>query len=190
MQEMQVLSLGWQDPLKKVMTTYSSILAWRISCTEEPGRLQSIGSQRVNTTEQLSTHKPRTHPTPPEPVLQSGCQLLCPGLWKQRLFSCPSLSFPLPDTVSCCLVRKKTNHFGNVMSERGAFKIIFNLILVSVSSWVIPKKSSPSANKAALNLYLILNLLPVRLYFFFEVYRYFVESLQIQQCDSHLMRFR
>ena len=72
MQEMQVLSLGWEDPLQKVMTTYSSILAWSISWTEELGGLHSIGSQIVNTTEQLSTHRPCTHPTPPVPVLQSG----------------------------------------------------------------------------------------------------------------------
>ena len=71
---------------------------------------------------------------------------------ENRFFSCPSLSFPIPDTVSCSLFRKKTNSFRNVMSERGAFKIIFNLSPVSVSSWVIPKEFSPSANKAALNL--------------------------------------
>ena len=39
MQETQVLSLGWEDPLEKEIATYSSILAWRISCTEEPGGL-------------------------------------------------------------------------------------------------------------------------------------------------------
>ena len=44
---MQVRSLGWKDALEKDMVTYSSILAWRITWTEEPGRLQSIGSQRV-----------------------------------------------------------------------------------------------------------------------------------------------
>ena len=40
-------SLGWEDPLEKGMATSSSILAWRIPWTEEPGRLQSMGSQRV-----------------------------------------------------------------------------------------------------------------------------------------------
>ena len=44
---MQVKSLGQVDALEGGMTTHSSILAWRISWTEEPGRLQSIGSQRV-----------------------------------------------------------------------------------------------------------------------------------------------
>ena len=47
MQEIRVHSLGWEDPLEKGMATHSSILAWRITWTEEPGRLQSIGSQRV-----------------------------------------------------------------------------------------------------------------------------------------------
>jgi len=46
-QETWVLSLGWEDPLEKEMATYSSILAWRISWTEELDGLQSMGSQRV-----------------------------------------------------------------------------------------------------------------------------------------------
>ena len=46
-QETWVRSLGWEDPLEKEMATHSSILAWRIPWTEKPGRLQSIGSQRV-----------------------------------------------------------------------------------------------------------------------------------------------
>ena len=45
--ETQVKSLDWEDSLEKGMTTHSSILAWRIPWTEEPGRLQSMGSQRV-----------------------------------------------------------------------------------------------------------------------------------------------
>ena len=47
MQEMWVQSLDREDPLKKGIATLSSILAWRIAWTEEPGRLQSMGSQRV-----------------------------------------------------------------------------------------------------------------------------------------------
>ena len=46
-QEMQVQSLGQEDPLEKKMAIYSSILVWRIPWTEEPGRLQTMGSQRV-----------------------------------------------------------------------------------------------------------------------------------------------
>ena len=47
MQETQIQSLGWEDTLQKGMTTHSSILAWRIPWTEQPGELQSVGSQRV-----------------------------------------------------------------------------------------------------------------------------------------------
>ena len=47
MQEIQVQSLGWEDLLEKEMATHSTILAWKIPWMEEPGRLQSMGSQRV-----------------------------------------------------------------------------------------------------------------------------------------------
>ena len=45
MQETRVQFLGWEDPLKKAMATHSSIFAWRIPWREEPGKLQSMGSQ-------------------------------------------------------------------------------------------------------------------------------------------------
>ena len=47
MQETQVQSLGWKDPLEKGMATHSNILAWKIPRTEEPGELESMGLQRV-----------------------------------------------------------------------------------------------------------------------------------------------
>ena len=47
MQETWVLSLAQEDPLEKEMATHSSILAWKIPWTEKPGRLQSMGLQRV-----------------------------------------------------------------------------------------------------------------------------------------------
>ena len=47
---MWVQSLGWDDPLEEEMATNSNILAWRIPWTEDPGGLQSMGLQRVNTT--------------------------------------------------------------------------------------------------------------------------------------------
>ena len=47
MWETQIRSLGWEDPLEKGMATHSSILAWRIPWTKDPGRLQSMGLQRV-----------------------------------------------------------------------------------------------------------------------------------------------
>jgi len=50
MQEMQVWSLGREDPLEKEMAIHSSILAWEIPLTEEPGGLQSMGLQKTGTT--------------------------------------------------------------------------------------------------------------------------------------------
>ena len=47
MQETWVQSVSWEDPLEKGMSTHFSILAWSIAWTEEPGRLQSMGSQRA-----------------------------------------------------------------------------------------------------------------------------------------------
>ena len=47
MWETRVQSLGWEDPLEKEMAIHSSTIAWKILWTEEPGRLQSMGSQRV-----------------------------------------------------------------------------------------------------------------------------------------------
>ena len=49
MPETQVQSLGWEDLLEKEMATHYSILAWKIQWTEEPGRLQSMGSQESDT---------------------------------------------------------------------------------------------------------------------------------------------
>ena len=50
MQEMWVQPLGLEDPLEKEMATHASILAWEIPWTEEPGRLQFMGSQKSDTT--------------------------------------------------------------------------------------------------------------------------------------------
>ena len=58
MQETQVQSLGWKDPLDEGRATYSSILSWRIPWTEEPGGLQSMGSQRVGCDWATNTYLP------------------------------------------------------------------------------------------------------------------------------------
>ena len=60
MQETWVRSLGWEDPLEKGMATHPSILAWRIPWREEPGRLQSMGSQRIGYNGAAHTHT-KTH---------------------------------------------------------------------------------------------------------------------------------
>ena len=56
MWETWVRALGWEDPLKKEMAIHSSTTAWKIAWTEEPRRLQSMGSQRADTTERLHFH--------------------------------------------------------------------------------------------------------------------------------------
>ena len=56
MQDTRVWFLGWEDPLEKEMATHSSILAWRIPWTEEPGGVQSMGSQESDMTKQLNYH--------------------------------------------------------------------------------------------------------------------------------------
>ena len=54
--ENQIQSLGREDPLEKGMATHSSILGWRIPWTEEPGGLQCVGLQKLDTTERLNHH--------------------------------------------------------------------------------------------------------------------------------------
>ena len=64
MQETWVPSLGWEDPLEEGMATYSSILAWRIPWTEEPGGYGPQGRKELDMTEQL-THTQKTLSTEP-----------------------------------------------------------------------------------------------------------------------------
>ena len=56
MQETQVWFLGQEDPLEKGMATHSSILSWEIPWTEEPGGLQSMGSQKIRLDQASNTH--------------------------------------------------------------------------------------------------------------------------------------
>ena len=58
MQETWVQSLGQEDHLEKEMETHSSILVWKIPWTQEPGRLQSVGSQESDMTERLNNNRP------------------------------------------------------------------------------------------------------------------------------------
>ena len=83
MQETRVRSLGREDPLEKEMTTHSSTLAWKIPWTEEPGRLQSMGSQRVRHDWAMSLSLSYT---------QYISQLLYPSIcwWILRLLPCLS----------------------------------------------------------------------------------------------------
>ena len=74
-QETRVQFLGWEDPLEKEMATHSSSLAWRIPWAEEPGRLQSMGMQELDTAWRLAP----THSKPIVGQLHHYC--VCPCLW-------------------------------------------------------------------------------------------------------------
>ena len=95
MRETWAQSLVLEDPLEKGMTTHSSILAWKILWTEEPGRLQSMGSQRIwhdwvtsTFTKQESEVKPRMRHVLREPVLQAQLsRALCLVAFLQKVYS-------------------------------------------------------------------------------------------------------
>ena len=77
MQKMQVRSLGQEDPLEKELATQSSIFAWRIPWTEEPGRLQSMGSKKsldLATKQQISSTRVTSLTCFINPVVASLCE--------------------------------------------------------------------------------------------------------------------
>ena len=75
MQETWVQSLGWEDPLEKGKATHSSILVWRIPWTEEPGGLQSTGSQRVRHDRETNTFPTQPNHSAIHLKLTERCQL-------------------------------------------------------------------------------------------------------------------
>ena len=98
MQETQVQFLGREDLLEKEMATHSHILAWRILWTEEPGRLQSVGSQESDMTEQLNYYSVQFIS-----VAQS-CPTLCNPWSCNTQPPCPSPTSGV-DSNSCPLSR-------------------------------------------------------------------------------------
>ena len=87
-QETQIWYLGQKDPLEKEIATCSSILAWRIPRTEEPGKLHSMGSQELDTTERLIfslslLDNPETIPSTPGPV-HGKTVFHKTSLWRQK----------------------------------------------------------------------------------------------------------
>ena len=86
MRETWVQSLGWEDPLEEGMAIYSSILAWRMPWTEEPGGLQSMGSQRVGQTERLSTQSLQAMSSPTLPIYSCCLFFQIKFYWNAVLF--------------------------------------------------------------------------------------------------------
>ena len=98
---MQAQSLGQEDPLEKEMTTLSHILIWRIPWTEEPGRLQSMGSESQTWLKQLSMHTQQ-----PIPQLQGSLALF------QKYTLMPSVSsFPASQPTSPSQLQAQNGHF-------------------------------------------------------------------------------
>ena len=100
MQETWVWSVGWEDVLKKGMATHSSILAWRIPWTEEPGGLQSMGSQRAGH-DWVSSKHTHTHTHTHTRILS----LLSPSHWSRLSPSIGlgSLCYAVPSHPLCIL---------------------------------------------------------------------------------------
>ena len=93
MQDTQVQSLGWEDPLEKDVATHSRILAWEIPWTEEPGGLPSMGSERVrqdritkHARTLRSVHKRRLSLSPSPPIYLPTCPCLSVSLPPSRHF--------------------------------------------------------------------------------------------------------
>ena len=112
MQELQetcVRCLAWKDPLEKEMANHSSILAWRMPWTEEPGGLQSIGSQGQKWLKQLSTHcfyPTAQHLSPLHLTVISESQLrwvTSGGLCKEELFKPICIVTCSMDCVGPCI---------------------------------------------------------------------------------------
>ena len=123
MQETRVQSLGQEDPLEKEMATHSSILAWRISRTEEPGGLQSMGSQRVGHDWAANTHTSLTfviflknknknygHPSGWEVVSHSGFYLDSPRRSNQSI-----LKISPGCSLERMMLKLKLQYFGHLM---------------------------------------------------------------------------
>ena len=100
MQETWVQSLLWEDSLEKEMATHSNILAWRIPWTEEPGRLQCMGSQRGG--HNLATEYPRMHALsnvwrPTQCPALSRCLInTLTNLWMNKAYSSQDVSLAIP----------------------------------------------------------------------------------------------
>ena len=98
MQETQVPSLGWEDPLREETATHASILAWKIPKTEEPGRLQPRGCKESDTTEDWTAAATdanlcRSCPTLCDPIDGSPPGSTVPGILQARILEWVSISF-------------------------------------------------------------------------------------------------
>ena len=158
MQETRVRSLFWEDPLQKGMATHSSLLAWRILWTEEPGGLQSVGSQRVVhdwafisrnfSSSQTETLNLQNHNSPPLPPTPGNVYSLFVSLNVANLS--PSYKWNQTVCVLCdSLISWRVSlRFTRVVEACASFSSVFSNIPfygcptlsshLSVDIWVIP----------------------------------------------------
>ena len=104
----RVRSLGREDPLEKEMVTHSSILAWKIPWMEKPGRLQSMGSQRVGhdrATSLSCSSKTRERVCSTQTTLAPGC----PDGWGKEQERAPCASQKCENSFQCILAQPNTN---------------------------------------------------------------------------------
>ena len=115
-QETQVQSLDWEGPLEKGMAAHSSILAWRIPWTGEPGGLQSLGSQRAGHDRMTHTHNTRVCRNAAA-VLENKTQTLHSGLklWWGKL--CITKEFQSSDACDKGLARTLRKKTGELMEH-------------------------------------------------------------------------
>ena len=105
MQEMRVQSLGWEDTLKKEMTTQSSILAWRISWTEEMGRLPFIVHKESDTTESTGSDSKESARSLGDPGMR---RFLWRRAWQPCILQYSCLENPMDRRAWCTTVHRVT----------------------------------------------------------------------------------
>ena len=131
---MQVPPLGWEDPLEKGMATHSSILAWSIPWTEEPGGLQSIGSQRIrHERSNWACTCPRRSPQSTE---QSS---LCYAVLYRRSPVCCFLSLLSPlFLISSCQEQEEWQATPRTeIIEMGCFHMMKGIIYYPLLIWIV-----------------------------------------------------
>ena len=142
-QETWVWSMGWEDPLEKGIATHYSILAWRISGTEDPGGLQSMGSQRAGHIWATNTHT-HTHTTcmvyyscvcSSFPITSPTVLLEIPHLWKNSLPR-PSSIFKISEKMNFTLKLAKHNLI-RIISQWTCLQV--RLIIIEAVYWEVKK---------------------------------------------------
>ena len=133
--QIYIRSLGWEDRLEKEMATHSNMIAWEIPWTEEPGRLQSMGSQRVDQQESGWSDLERTHRHHVTPLCSSGGNTYA-GTLLDRLLSLFTKLFSFVCAVSLLLHRLFFS-CGELLSNCGlCFLGTVNELLIAVASLV------------------------------------------------------